>query len=168
MSYEVIRWQCEKCMQIWPNQEQADKCCANNECSICVYKRIMPGVNCDNCPDKNYFKYVEKIVPYSEYEGELYDEWHGKFPNKEALLTYYAKQCPQKTPPKWCFGSMKALFRINIEDAIERAIALMDDDFKKSEIVDLRELICFVKKWNKRQTATTTVIDPTIVVLLNE
>lgn len=168
MSHAVTRWQCEECLQIWPSQEQADDCCAKNECKVCVYKRIMQGVNCDNCPDKKYFQYVEKVVRYSEYNGELFNEWYGRFPNKEALLSYIAKQCPQKPAPKWCFGSRKETFRVNIQEAVERAMALMDDGFEKSNIVDLSELICFVKKWNKKQKATTTVIDPTVVVLLDE
>ncbi len=168
MSHEVIGWQCEKCFQIWTSPTQADKCCAENECEVCAGKRITPGINCDNCQDKHYFKFVEKVIRYSEYEGDLYDEWYGRFPNKEALLSHIAKQCPPRPAPKWCFGSRKEYFRINLEEAIERAIDLMDSDFKKSDIVDLRELICFVKRWNKKQKATTTVIDPTVVVLLNE
>jgi hypothetical protein len=168
MSREITGWQCEKCLQIWPSQHQADECCANNECRICVYKRIGAKIDCHGCSDKNYFKYVEKIVRYSEYKGELYDEWLGRFSDKESLLQHISVHCPKRVSPKWCFGSTKAPFRINIKDAVENAIALMDDDFNKNQIVDLKELICFITKWNKKQTATTTVIDPKTVVLLEE
>lgn len=168
MSQEIIGWQCEKCLQIYPSKTQADDCCANNECKVCVYKRITIGTTCATCPDKNYFKWVEAVIPYSEYQGAIFHEYLGRFPGKETLLEYIVKNCPAKGQPSWCYGAVETTFRIDIEEAILSAMSLMDDDFKRSQIADFKELICFIKKWNKKQTATTSVIDPTLVVLLNE
>ena len=55
--------------------------------------------------------------------------------------------------PNYVYGTTETRFHVDIDSAIERAEEDMYEDF--DDIVDYKELIEFMEKWNEKQTGVT-------------
>lgn len=179
MSQEVKAWKCDKCGKAWLNKQFADDCCKEKpkeeyKCRVCGCETKPPWGICQLCREKERFEKAKK-VKYSEYKIDcLYDETTGKYyADKEELEEDYFNDATdygdEAKYPEWVYGCVVISFRIDIENALERASEDMYEDFDvEKSVVNHKELIDFVKAWNEKQTAKAYSSDYHTAVLLNE
>jgi len=173
MSNEIKAWKCEKCGIAYMNKITADNCCTEakveiSTCRVCGCRVGEYITICDSCLSKERYQNGTKIK-YSEYELEwLFDNNTDKyFADIDALNDYYIDEgLPLQ---KWCYGCNKRPFTIDIDSALENSSEQMLEDFEyDNDAVDIKELIDFIEKWNKKQTASFYEIDHKKIILINE
>ncbi|MBU3186557.1 hypothetical protein [Clostridium estertheticum] len=173
MSKEIKAWKCEKCGVAYMNKITADNCCKEAKvkiptCRVCGGKVDEYRTICDSCSSKEHYQNGTKIK-CSEYElGWLHDNNTDKFfADIDELNDYYLDE--GLPLPKWCYGCTEIPFTINIDSALESSSEEMYEDFEyDNDAVDIKELIDFIDKWNKKQTASSYEIDHKKIILLNE
>ena len=172
MSKEMEVWKCEKCGLVYVDKMNADSCCKDKSeascCKVCGNTIEKYRTMCDDCLAKERYEKGTKIK-YSEYDLEwLYDNNTDRyFSDVDALSDHY--DCENLELPKWCYGCDEIPFVVNIDSALENASEEMYEDFDYgTEAVDLGELIDFIDKWNKKQTAKAYESNYKKIILLNE
>jgi len=173
MSKEIKAWKCEKCSVAYMDRTVAENCCKEAKveiptCKICGDEVEKYRTICDFCLSKERYQNGTKIK-YSEYELEwLFDNNTDRYFNDiDALNDYYIDE--GLPLPKWCYGCNERPFTIDIDSALENSSEEMYEDFEyDNDAVDIKELIDFIDKWNKKQTASSYEIDHKKIILLNE
>lgn len=161
---QVELYACGKCGKCYQDIKFAEDCCKPYHCEICGIETKRYILKCETCAENARFEKANKVLP-SEYKGYLYDDRFEMYTdNIDEILERYWDE--GEDLPNYVYGTTETRFHVDIDSAIERAEEDMYEDF--NDIVDYKELIEFMEKWNEKQTGATYYQDTKTVVLVPE